>query len=702
MQTIHPLLKQLNEKQRQAVSHIEGPLLVIAGAGSGKTHVVTSRIAYLIECGIPANEIVAVTFTNKAAEEMQSRIRHLCQHNVLVGTFHSLCARILRESITHLEYQSNFVIYDQTDSENLIKSCFKTLGITNDKSTLKSIKSAISNAKNELISPEDLIHSTEKETILLHRIYTQYQTFLKQYNALDFDDLLYLCVKLLQQFPEIKLQYQKRWSFFLVDEYQDTNKAQYILTSLLSEKSQNLCVVGDPDQSIYSFRGANIQNILNFQKDYPQAPLISLECNYRSTPHILNTANHIIQNNVKRIDKKLYSSFPEGNKVVVTISDTEQEEAQILLESIEILYPKYHFSEMVIFYRTNSQSRIYEDYLLRHKIPYQIIGGLSFYARKEIKDILSFIRILLYPNDFLAFERTINIPKRGFGKTTLLHLQQLTEQLHIPILDLCSQLLTDSLPEIKLNKKQRIGLKEYLNAIQSVKEFLSAPIYKVLKEIISHFYYFEYLKCDEESYLDRKSNVEELVSKSIEWVDEQTNSSLETFLEELSLKSQVDAMDPFEDRIKLMTLHNSKGLEFPIVFIVGMEEDLFPHLNCKETPEMIEEERRLAYVGITRAKKKLYLSAAKYRLIWGSPRMMRPSRFLSELPEKHIITNQSAYSESSSEEFLPGTLVYHKSFGKGVIKKTYQSSLGLTYDVYFPSGDSLKTLIAKYAKLKGC
>jgi DNA helicase-2/ATP-dependent DNA helicase PcrA len=687
----------MNPEQMSAILHVDGPALVLAGAGSGKTQVVTMRIAHLIEIGIPPSEIVAVTFTNKAAGELQSRVRSLCQQNVLACTFHSLCARILRESIQHLGYQPNFTIYDQSDSENLFKTCIKSLGLELEKGEIKSLRSMISKSKNELLGPSDL----DKPDIIFYRLYDLYQKLLKDYNALDFDDLLFLTVKLFRAFPEVKMLYQNRWSFLLVDEYQDTNKAQYILTRLLVEKNHNLFVVGDPDQSIYSFRGANIQNILNFKNDYPEAKIIALEQNFRSTCHILTAANALIDYNAKRMKKNLWSDLGDGDKVHIKIAESEQQEASEIIDAILLHQKNYPLSQMAIFYRTNSQSRLYEDALLRNKIAYQIIGGISFYARKEIKDILSLLRLLLCPGDFISFERTINLPKRGIGSTTIKELHTLSQEYNTPIMTVCENLLSLHPYDFKLSGKQKEGLLSFMTAYKRSVAQMHLPIAELISSVIENFRYLEYLKLDEETFLDRKSNLLELITKAVEWSDNlETKPTLASFLEELSLKAQIDDHNALEDSIKLMTFHNSKGLEFPVVFMVGMEEDLFPHINSKESRDAIEEERRLAYVGMTRAKRHLYLSACKYRLIFGAPRIMRPSRFLEELPKEHCHSSSEKRASYFESDFEVGDTVEHTTFGRGVIRKAYESSLGQTFDIYFISSSSLKTLVAKYAKLK--
>lgn len=688
----------LNKQQEMAKSHIEGPLLVLAGAGAGKTHVVTSRIAHLIEIGVPPSEILAVTFTNKAAKELQSRVNSMCSQYVLASTFHSLCARILRESIHPLGFTPSFSIYDQADSENILKLCIKTFSLELDKGEIKAMKNAISKAKNELIEPSQLVGSSD---ITFYRLYDQYQTFLKSYNALDFDDLLLMTVKLFREFPEVKALYQKRWSFLLVDEYQDTNKAQYALTRLLVEKSHNLFVVGDPDQSIYSFRGANIENILKFKADFPDAKIVALEQNFRSTSHILSAANFLIDHNTKRMKKALWSELGQGDKVHLHETDTEQQEALYIVERIFQHKANYPLNEMAIFYRTNAQSRLYEDTLLRHKIPYQIIGGISFYARKEIKDVLSLLRLLICPFDFPSFERTVNLPKRGLGSATLLELRSCSETFALPIISLCEKAVKE--PIAKLSTKQKSGLEDYLKAYKESIKALNRPICDIISEVLHQFHYMDYLKQDGETFEDRRANVLELITKAIEWQEgfRGESASLSHFLEELALRGQVDEHNVLEQSVKLMTLHNSKGLEFPVVFMVGMEEDLFPHINSKEREDDLEEERRLAYVGMTRAKRHLYLTACHYRVLWGTPRIMRPSRFLKELPKEHCSFEQESYStENSSLHFEVGTPIEHPTFGKGVIRKSYESSLGETVDIYFPLSQSLKTLIVKYAKLK--
>ena len=697
----------LNTEQQQGVEHIEGPLLILAGAGTGKTRIVTKRIAHLIDAGVPAAEILGLTFTNKAAAEMKRRVKAMTQREVLTCTFHSLCARILRESIFHLGYKNDYTIYDADDSLQLLKNCLKTLEIKEEKGVARSLQSAISNAKNELLEPRDLPESSDKLGQSLKAAYVLYQQKLQEYNALDFDDLLFLTVKLFEQFPAVLHHYQHRWSFILVDEYQDTNQAQYRIIQALAEKHQNICVVGDPDQSIYSWRGANIKNILNFKSDYPNANVITLEQNYRSTNTILNASNKLISNNESRMEKNLWSALGDGDKIGLFMAETDGQEAEFVHEKLS-----YHnrsdsirLQDMVIFYRTNAQSRIFEDMLLKYDIPYVIVGGVSFYQRREIKDVLAYLRMLVSDSDFLSFARSINLPKRGIGPTTLSKLAHLAETTTTPILALCKNLP----PHLKLTKRQHQGLRDYLSTISMLREKLNLPIEDLIISAIEDTGYLQVLKEDPESMEDRKANLDELITKGIEWSKDRENPTLLSFLEELSLASSADTGSD-GDRIQLMTVHNGKGLEFSVTFIVGLDEGLFPHINSLDSPEDLEEERRLCYVGMTRAKQYLYLSAAKYRYMWGTPRYMQPSRFLTEIPREYILD----YSETSSlddpsfadendqQGYSPGTLVRHRDFGMGTVKRSYVTSHGLTYDVLFSDSSTTRSLVAKYAKLQKC
>ena len=695
--------EDLNIEQQQAVGHMEGPMLVLAGAGSGKTRIVTHRILHLLEVGIPASEILAMTFTNKAADEMSSRIYRLSHARVLTCTFHSLCARILRESITALGFLRDFVIFDEDDSEKVLKECFVAFSLKDEKGLLKKTRSQISSAKNQLTAPEDLSDQDGD----LKKVYALYQEKLKHYNALDFDDLLFTTVKLFKTYPDILASYQKRWSFILIDEYQDTNHAQYMITKMLVGEKQNIFAVGDPDQSIYSWRGANIQNILRFKEDFPGASIVTLEQNYRSRSNILEAANALIKNNESRYEKNLWSTRGVGEKISLFLAGNEQQEADFVTKKIRYLHEREQIplNECAIFYRTNFQSRSFEDALLREKIPYLIIGGLSFYQRKEIKDVLALLRIIIGSSDMIAFSRTINTPRRGFGETTLSRIKELAFAHSINILQTCDKILAREL-DAKLSKKQMDNLQEYIYAIFTMREMIktSKPIDEIISSAIERFKYLDHLKEDQETFEERRDNIQELIAKAAEWQAQAHFPDLAAFLEELTLKSNVDDSSKSQDSVKLMTFHNGKGLEFSAVFLVGMEEDLFPHINVKENAKDLEEERRLCYVGITRAKDHLFLTAARYRFLWGSSRSMRPSRFLKEIPSKYLqLFSETRKSEEEEPRedtaFRVGDAVFHKDFGSGVIQKVYNTSLGLTFDVFFSKAHTTRSLVAKYAKL---
>lgn len=634
------LSNELNAPQLQAATHLEGPLLVLAGAGSGKTRVVTYRIANLIEKGVYPTQILAVTFTNKAAGEMQERIHRLLSGrsgSPTICTFHSLGVRILRESIHHLGYAQNFLIYDEEDSNKLLKGCVPS----KESALLKSVRTAISNAKNALQSPSSVPHSDLAPALKADfaNIYSLYQERLRASNALDFDDLLYLTVRLFQEKPEILEYYQNRWKYLLIDEYQDTNYAQYLMARLIAGEKRNIFVVGDPDQSIYSWRGANIQNILNFERDYPGAKVVRLEQNYRSSENILNAANVLIQYNDSRFEKKLWSDRGEGERISLFVGETDREEAGFVVHEIERLrtFSQIPYSQITIFYRTNFQSRVFEDFLLRARIPYVIVGGISFYHRKEIKDLLAFIRMIASDHDYVSFERTINLPKRGIGLTTIENIRQGAEEAGMPLFKYCIELVNGTVEGLRLNAKQKEGLKEYVDLIIGLRHLSTEQsLQSLVIETIRRSRYLDVLREDKDTYDDRKGNVEELVSKAHEWELLNDSTSLNEFLEELSLKSSLDEATLSNERVNLMTIHNGKGLEFTAVFLVGMEEDLFPHANSRDNQEALEEERRLCYVGMTRAKERLYLTASETRFIWGSHRMMRPSRFLREIPKEFI------------------------------------------------------------------
>ncbi|MCH9614485.1 MAG: ATP-dependent DNA helicase PcrA [Chlamydiia bacterium] len=614
-------MEKLNDVQKEARDHLKGPCLVLAGAGSGKTRIITHRMQHLLEQGVHPSKIIAVTFTNKAAGEMQRRVESMCNEKVLTCTFHSLAARILRESIHFLGFRRDYTIYDESDSEKVLKGVLNTLGY-HEKKDVKKMRSAISTCKNDCVEPDD------SSVLTVYRLYNER---LKSYNALDFDDLLFLTVKLFDEHKDVLAVYQNRWEYVLIDEYQDTNTAQYSMAKHLVSSHNNIFVVGDPDQSIYSWRGANIQNILHFEQDYPGARVITLDQNYRSTNNILKAANSLIANNHSRYQKDLWSGLGDGEKVGLYFGSNDREEAEFVADKIEEhgRDDGYRYDEMVVFYRTNAQSRVFEDTLLRWDIPYVIIGGLSFYQRREIKDILAYLRLIVAPMDYVSFVRAINTPKRGIGNATL-------ERMHDAlngrsVLDVCRN------PDgIKLSAKQKKALAEFARLIEELRDLMDKgeTVAIIIREAIERSGYLNVLKTDLETYDDRVANLDELIAKGAE------SENLIEFLEELSLRSSVDEMSESDDAVRLMTLHNGKGLEFNVSFVVGLEEELFPHINSLED---VEEERRLCYVGMTRAKQRLYMTGSYYRVMWGSPRVMRPSRFLHEIPAEYLKSYSMAH-----------------------------------------------------------
>lgn len=700
---------QLNPEQRHAAATIEGPLLVIAGAGSGKTRVVTSRIAYLLEKGVPANKILGLTFTNKAAREMKERVHNMTQSEVLICTFHSLGARILRESIHRLGYQRDFIIYDEDDIDKLLKTCLDTtLG---SKQELRALRNLISLTKNGLLPPS-------QKTSSLTSIFELYQAKLREYNAVDYDDLLCLPVKLFKEHPDVLEYYQQRWSFMLIDEYQDTNNMQYDMVQLLVAKHGNLCVVGDPDQSIYSWRGANLNNILNFESDFPGAIVVRLDQNYRSRSNILDAANVLIANNYSRYEKKLWSNRGPGEKIKIYRADNERSEATYISQQIAYHHREHEIplNQMVVFYRTNAQSRPFEDCFLQCHIPYTIVGGISFYQRREIKDILAWLRMIHNGSDFISFSRTINIPKRGLGDTTIEKISVESSKCGTSIFEYCERLISGQTLEapVKLSAKQKNGLTEYVQIIHSLRQMSAqVPLSDLIKLVIEQSRYKEYLEEDRETEQDRLENLSALIAKACEWEEATASKSLEAFLEELSLKSSLDDADGNKEHVSLMTIHNGKGLEFEVTFLAGMEEELFPHINARETHEGLEEERRLCYVGMTRAKEYLYLTHASTRTLWGATRMQRASRFLSEIPREyvekigHTATSSSSYRPTNqyrmaadpTKAFNVGDIVFHQDFGVGRIQDVSQEHVGLTYRIFFSKEQAEKTLVAQFTTL---
>lgn len=697
MHTDQELEVGLTEEQKEAVTHFEGPMLVLAGAGSGKTRAVTARIAYLIQAGVPSYSIVGVTFTNKAANEMKERVRKMINKEVLISTFHSLGAKILRESAKEFGINPSFSIYDQEDQEKVIKECFREEGMEFSSADLKTTQGFISKCKNSLIAPSD------QEP--LAPLFYSYQEKLKSYGAVDFDDLIYLTARSLKENPEVLQKYQERWRFFMIDEYQDTNHAQYELIKQLVGTDENVFAVGDPDQSIYSWRGSTIRNIMQFESDFKQAKIVRLEENFRSTSVILNAANSLIENNLDRYEKRLWSRLGEGEKISLFTGGDEKEEASFVAETIKTLTTDcFTFDEIGIFYRTNAQSRAFEDELIINSIPYTIVGGLSFYQRKEIKDALSFLKMADSDQDFLAFLRTINLPKKGLGEASLVKIKDAWAASSMGIIPFLKEIISGAF--VTLPKKQREGLTRYVTDIEALRERKEGAVADLLSYAIHDTGYLESMQGDE-SFEERKENLNELFAKGLEW-DMRSGGPLHTFLEELTLKPNVESEQT--GSVKLMTLHNSKGLEFPAVFVVGIEEDLLPHVNSRGSNEKVEEERRLFYVGMTRAKQKLYLCRCLFRSIWGQERTQRKSRFLEEIDPSTLVKagkkigfeKQAPKEEFIDDEpstFSPGHKVMHKDFGIGEIKEASITSLGLVYKVYFIKTGSVKSLVAKYAPL---
>lgn len=688
-------LQNLNPEQLEAVQTVKGPVLILAGAGSGKTMAMTYRIAHLIrEVGIKPHEILGVTFTNKAAGEMRKRVEKLLPAKIkslpVLGTFHAICARFLRAEIKHLGYESNFLIYDTEDQKTLIKSILEDLHIDRQQVSAAAVLGHISSAKNELITPQAYQKLTlDRFTGLVAKIYPIYQAKLKANNALDFDDLIMKCVELFQQFPEVLDKYQERFKFLNVDEYQDTNHAQYVWTKLLAEKYRNLCVVGDDWQSIYRWRGADYRNLLNFEQNYPEAKKIKLEQNYRSTQTILDAAHTIIEKNTKRTDKHLWTERAGGELIKVYEASDERHEGDLVTKEIEQRGGNYR--DYVVLYRTNAQSRALEEAFLRAGIPYKIVGGIKFYERKEIKDVLAYLHLIQNPKDDLAFERVVNVPARHLGKTTLLKLRELAKAAKLCLFELSQE--SKKLHE--LTPKSRQGLESFIKILQKLQKASSKmTASKLIKLVLEETGYKHYLLDGTEEGEERYENVEELLSVSGKYNDLKPLESLSNFLEEVALITDLDNINEEDEAVTLMTLHSAKGLEFPVVFITGLEENILPHSRSQLEPEEAEEERRLCYVGLTRAKDQLILITCQQRLLWGNVQFNQPSRFLGELPT-HLVESQSlteewqnprgvAFKDSgiiaikeafkkttklsqASAPFQDGEQVTHPSFGSGIV-----------------------------------
>lgn len=640
------ILSHLNSQQRAAVTHDDGPLLVLAGAGSGKTRVVIERAAWLVGRDVQPHHILAVTFTNRAVGEMRSRLQARQLHRAHVSTFHSWGLQILRQWLPLLRpgAPSSFQIYDQEDAEKILKSLFDQRGERPAPGTTSRLREWISQMKNRLLTPEQAGDSKDVQERLFARYYAEYQERLVACRAVDLDDLLFETVRLWRAHPDALESSRQRWRYLLIDEYQDTNKAQYEMVRTLSPQGQRLTVVGDPDQAIYSWRGADIANILRFEGDFPGAQLLRLEQNYRSTDRILQISQTLIRYNSMRLEKSLWSAKSAGEKIAYLISEKDLQEARAIAREIDRLRDNgMRLAQMAIFYRTHAQSRLFEDVLIKHQVPYRIYGGISFYQRREIKDVLAYLRLLSQGSDEISFLRAIQAPRRGLGKTALDALVAKSRQEEASILEICRHAALGSSNAVKLSLKQRKSLADFLETLDDLgrqKEHLSVP--DLLAASLKQTGYLEWLQGREDAFEERKENIDSLVAKALQWQeeqgeDDQTSKDLQSFLEEITLNASAGEQgEEAGDALFLMTLHNSKGLEFDAVFLTGLEEDLFPHARARNSPQEMEEERRLCYVGMTRARERLYLSRSKFRMLWGSWRFMLPSRFLQELALEHV------------------------------------------------------------------
>ena len=671
------LINGLNDKQKEAVLATDGPCLVIAGAGSGKTKVLTHKIAYDIESGIKPWNILAITFTNKAANEMKERIEKLigdAAKDLWMGTFHSICVRILRRYIDRIGYKTDFVIFDTSDQKTLIKEFLKTLKVDDKIFTDRGVLSEISNGKNEMLEPKaygvKYAGDFRKKTIA--EIYELYQRRLRENNAIDFDDIINFTIKILSENPDVLDYYTEKFKYILVDEYQDTNKAQFTLVSLLASKYGNVTAVGDNDQGIYSFRGADISNILNFERDFPGTRIIKLEQNYRCTGNILKAANAVIKHNENKYDKKLWTENEEGHLPCIYCGEDEYDEGRYIVEQINHLKTEEYYknSDFTILYRMNAQSRAIEDILMREGIPYKVIGGLKFYERKEIKDIIAYLRLIHNSADNLSLKRIINEPKRGIGKTSIEQIQEISDKTGNSMYEIIRNAQEYGLTRVFSNSRDFIEQIEYL---KSKKDELK--ISDLIKETLNKTGYTKALENENSVEAEtRIENLEEFLTVAIEFEEESADNTLAEFLENITLSSDIDGMEDQDNSITLMTLHSAKGLEFPVVFLVGMEEGIFPGYKTIGEPQALEEERRLFYVGITRAKQYLYLTCAKHRTIFGSTSYNQVSRFVKEIPEELLEGYAEVVERKSVDKEEFKDYGYRWSYGKGQTVKTFKMS----------------------------
>lgn len=723
---MNALVKNMNSEQSEAVRTTEGPLLIMAGAGSGKTRVLTHRIAYLLdEKDVSPYNILAITFTNKAAKEMKARVEHLVGEEAQViwmSTFHSMCVRILRRDADRIGIERNFTIIDPTDQKSVIKDVLKSENIDSKRFEPRMFIGAISNLKNELKTPEDAQkEANDFHSQMVATVYKGYQRQLSRNEALDFDDLIMTTINLFERVPETLEYYQNKFQYIHVDEYQDTNKAQYTLVKLLANKFKNLCVVGDSDQSIYGWRGADIQNILSFEEDYPEAKTIFLEQNYRSTKNILNAANEVIKHNSERKPKGLWTANSGGDKIQYYEAMTERDEAEYVVKEIM----KYQrggkkYSEMAILYRTNAQSRVLEETFMKSNIPYTMVGGQKFYDRKEIKDLLSYLRVIANSNDDISLQRIINVPKRGIGPSSVEKIQTYALQNSISMFDALAEV--DFIGLSKKVTQECISFYEMIQNLIKEQEFLE--ISEIVDEVLQKSGYKDML--DREQSIESRSRLENLdefmsVPKDYEENTPLEEQSLINFLTDLSLVADIDEADT-QNVVTLMTMHSAKGLEFPIVFIMGMEESLFPHIRAikSEDDHEMEEERRICYVAITRAEELLYITNATTRMLFGRSQSNMPSRFLKEIPEDLLDSHTgqkrqtispksqpkrgfskrttSTKKQVSSSDWKVGDKVMHKAWGEGMVSNVNEKNGSVELDIIFKS-EGPKRLLAQFAPI---
>tara|TARA_Y100000996_G_scaffold415558_1_gene411126 strand:+ start:1345 stop:3477 length:2133 start_codon:yes stop_codon:yes gene_type:complete len=705
--------ENLNNQQKKAVELVGSPLLIFAGAGSGKTRVLTEKIAYLIESvGIPPEHILSVTFTNKAANEMKERVQRLITHDVskmTIGTFHSVCAGLLRKHIHVIGYDNNFTIYDQADSKQLIKKVISDMNLDSKTFQANKYQYLISNLKNKMIKPDDVLLNTDSYIDeILRDIYIDYNTKLKENNAADFDDLLLLPIDIFNANPSLLEYYQNKFQYVLVDEYQDTNKPQFEFIYSVSRNNNEITVVGDDDQSIYGWRGADISNILNFSKSFENATTIKLEQNYRSTKVILDAAYHVVSKNKNRADKKLWTDNIQGDNIDLYEYDNEIEESKGVIRNILSAARTEKLNDIVVLYRTNTQSRVIEDQLRRESIPYHIVGGIKFYDRKEIKDILAYLKYILNPSDTIAFNRIINFPPRGLGKTTIDKIFRYINEHQITLLDGLAKI-----DEIQIGDKQKKQLKRFNALIKNLQEYNNKPAFDTVEALIDDINLKEHYKNkDNPEDLERLENIDELLLSISDFCDRNEENSLSSFIEEVSLLTDIDRWNVDEQKLTLMTLHSSKGLEFDRVYILGLEEGLLPLSHGGEDDD-IEEERRLFYVGITRGIKKVIMSYANSRRRYGSSSMFNMrSSFLDCIPESlfnfHGLKMKTNIFSSSSikltkdldeGEFKVNDLVKHKLYGQGRIVTIEGIGENSKISIKF-RGNETKKFIKKYANLK--